>query len=44
MHNNIKKYKKGFKNSNWRWLMLFMSCCYLVGADFCYDNPSVLEE
>jgi len=30
---------KTFRETNWRWLMLFFGCCFLLGSYFCYDNP-----
>lgn len=30
---------KTFRETNWRWLMLFFACCFLFGSYFCYDNP-----
>ena len=37
------KDKRAFKNSRWRFLMLFFACCFLIGSYFCYDNPGVIE-
>jgi hypothetical protein len=38
------KEKRVFKNSRWRFLMLFFACCFLIGSYFCYDNPGVIEK
>jgi len=34
---------KTFRESNWRWLMLFFGCCFLLGSYFCYDNPGPIQ-
>ena len=31
------------KSGGLRWLMLFLSCCFLVGNYFCADNEGLLE-
>lgn len=31
------------RKTNIRWFMLFMSCNFLIGSYFCYDNPGPLE-
>ena len=36
--------KKTFKQSLWRFVMLFFACCYLMGSYFCYDNPGPIEK
>jgi hypothetical protein len=36
--------KKSFKQTKWRFLMLFFACCFLLGSYFCYDNPGVIEK
>jgi hypothetical protein len=35
---------KQFRETNWRWLMLFFACTFLIGSYFCYDNPGVIEK
>jgi len=35
---------KTFRQSWWRWLMLFFGCCFLLGSYFCYDNPGPIEK
>ena len=36
--------KKSFKETNWRWLLLFLACYYLMGNNFCFDNPAPIEK
>lgn len=36
--------KKSFRQSWWRWVMLFFGCCFLLGSYFCYDNPGPIEK
>ena len=38
------KVEKKFRESMWRWAMLFFACCFLFGSYFCYDNPGPIEE
>lgn len=35
--------KKDLKKTWIRWLMLVLSCFFLLGSYYCFDNPSVLE-
>ena len=34
---------KNYRGGNVRWCMLAMACFYMVGSNFCYDNPGPLE-
>jgi len=34
---------KSVRNSSIRWLMLCLSCFFMMGSYFCYDNPTVIE-
>jgi len=31
------------KRTNIRWCLLAMACFYMLGNNFCYDNPGPLE-
>ena len=35
--------KKLVRQTNLRWVMLAMACCFLMGSYFCYDNPAPLK-
>lgn len=35
--------KKNYRKTSIRWCMLAMACFYMVGSNFCYDNPGPLE-
>jgi nitrate/nitrite transporter NarK len=39
-----KPVTKSFRQSWWRWVMLFFACCFLLGSYFCYDNPGPIEK
>lgn len=34
---------KNYRKTNIRWCMLAMACFYMIGSNFCYDNPGPLE-
>jgi nitrate/nitrite transporter NarK len=43
-NNSLSGAPKNFRQTWWRWVMLFFGCCFLLGSYFCYDNPGPIEK
>lgn len=40
--NEVDPNAKNYRKTSIRWCMLAMACFYMVGSNFCYDNPGPL--